>query len=321
MHLPDGFLDVKTALLSTAAAGAGVGIALRQVRNTLEARQMPLLGLSAAFAFAAQMINFPIAGGTSGHLVGGVLTAILLGPSAALLVITCVLMVQCFMFADGGLMALGANVFNMAVLNSCGGYFVFRVSKRLFRMEEKRSTVFAAAFAGWFGTVLGSISCAGQLALSKTVPWALAFPAMANVHMLIGIGEGLTTALIVMAMLRARPELVTAASETGRSARLGFLGYGLLISLGLALFVAPFACPWPDGLESVARLLGFEHQAASLISAPLGDYRFPFVQSATMATGIAGVIGTLLAFLSAYGLARVLVPALGASKKDAPSGN
>jgi len=187
-------------------------------------------------------------------------------------------------------------------------------------MEEKRSTVFAAAFAGWFGTVLASISCAGQLALSKTVPWALAFPAMANVHMLIGIGEGLATGLIVMAMLRTRPELLTVVSETGRPARLGFVGYGLLISFGLALFVAPFACPWPDGLESVARLFGFQHQAASLISAPLGDYRFPFVQSAAIATGIASLVGTLLAFISAYGLARVLVPAL-ASKKDAPSGN
>jgi cobalt/nickel transport system permease protein len=321
MHLPDGFLDLKTALVSTAAASAGVGIALRQVRTTLEPRQMPLLGLAAAFAFAAQMVNFPIAGGTSGHLVGGVLTAILLGPSAALLVITCVLIVQCLMFADGGLMSLGANVFNMAVLNSCGGYFVFRVAKRLFRMEEKRSTVFAAAFAGWFGTVLASISCAGQLALSKTVPWTLAFPAMTNVHMLIGIGEGLATGLIVMAMLRTRPEMLTAVSERGQRARLGFVGYGLLMSLGLALFVAPFACPRPDGLESVARLFGFQHQAASLISGPLGDYRFPFVQSATLATGIAGLIGTLLAFIAAYGLARILVPALSASKKDAPSGN
>src|SRR5215472_4804475 len=210
MHLPDGFLDAKTALLTTGAAGAGVGIALRQARATLAPRQMPMLGLAAAFVFAAQMLNFPVVGGTSGHLVGGVLTAILLGPSAAVLVITCVLIVQCLMFADGGLTALGANVFNMAIVSVCGGYFVFRLIRRLIpTAEEHRSTVCAAAFAGWVGTVLASVSCAGQLALSKTVPWSIAFPAMANVHMLIGIGEGLATGLITLAVLRARPQLVT----------------------------------------------------------------------------------------------------------------
>src|SRR5512135_1313520 len=123
MHLPDGYLDTKTALLSVGAATAGVGFAVRQVRSSLEPRQMPMLGLAAAFVFAGQMLNFPVAGGTSGHLVGGVLVAVLLGPSAAILVMTCVLMVQCLMFADGGLMTLGANVFNMAIVNVCGGYF------------------------------------------------------------------------------------------------------------------------------------------------------------------------------------------------------
>src|SRR5882724_9560879 len=173
MHLPDGFLDVKTALLSTGAAVTGVSIALRQVRIALEPRRMPMLGLGAAFVFAAQMLNVPIVGGTSGHLIGGVLAAILLGPSAAVLVMTCVLMVQCLMFADGGLMALGANVFNMGIINVCAGYFVFRLVKRILRMEQQRATVLAAAFAGWFGTVLASVVCAGELALSKTAPWSI----------------------------------------------------------------------------------------------------------------------------------------------------
>ena len=319
MHLPDGFLDTKTALLSTGAAAAGVGIALRQVRLSLPPRQMPMLGLAAAFVFAAQMLNFPVAGGTSGHLVGGVLTAILLGPSAAVLVLTCVLLVQCLMFADGGLTALGANVFNMAIVSVCGGYFAFRLAKRLIRMEEQRSTVFAAAFAGWFGTVLASVSCAGQLAFSKTAPWSITFPAMTNVHMVIGIGEGVATALVTLAVLRARPELVAGTQESVAASRLGFLGYGLLVSLGLVLFVAPFACPWPDGLESVARALGFEGRAAAPLPAPLADYRLPFIGSATTATAVAGLIGTLLAFVAAYALARTLVPAFSSPKKDAPS--
>jgi cobalt/nickel transport system permease protein len=321
MHLPDGYLDAKTALLSAGVAAAGVGIALRQVRSALEPRQMPMLGLAGAFVFAAQMLNFPVVGGTSGHLIGGVLTAILLGPSAAVLVITCVLIVQCLMFADGGLMALGANVFNMAIVSVCGGYLVFRMLKGLLRMEEKRATVFAAAFAGWCGTVLASVSCAGQLAMARTAPWSVAFPAMANVHLLIGLGEGLATGLVVMAVLRTRPDLVVGARERGAAAGLGFLGYGLLICLGLAIFVAPFASPWPDGLEAVARRLGFESRAVSAVPAPMADYRLPLVGSATVATAIAGLIGTLVAFLAAYLLARMLVPALGTPKKDAPSGS
>jgi cobalt/nickel transport system permease protein len=322
MHLPDGFLDAKTALLSTGAAGAGVALALRQVRTTLEPRQMPMMGLAAAFVFAAQMLNFPVAGGTSGHLLGGVLTAILLGPAAAVLVMTCVLMVQCLVFNDGGLLALGANVFNMAIVNTCGGYVVFRVLKRLARMEDTRATVFAAGFAGWFGTVLASMTCAGQLALSEQSPWSVAFPAMALIHMLIGVGEGLATALITMAVLRARPRLVAGAGADPGVHGPRLLGYGLLISLGLAVFVAPFACPWPDGLEAVAKRLGFAGQAAApLIKGPMSDYRLPFINSLSAATAVAGVIGAVLAFIGAYGLARLLAPGLDARKKDAPSPN
>src|SRR4030095_12669824 len=150
MHLPDPFLDAKTATLSVAAAGAGVALALRQVRASVQSRQMPLLGLAGAFVFAAQMLNFPVPGGSSGHLIGGVLTAILLGPSAAVLVLTCVLIVQCLMFADGGVLALGANVFNMGIVAVCGGYFVFRLIKRLLlHMDETRATELCAACDGW----------------------------------------------------------------------------------------------------------------------------------------------------------------------------
>jgi cobalt/nickel transport system permease protein len=318
MHLPDGFLDAKAALLCSATAATGVGLALRQVGTSLEPRQIPLLGLGAAFVFAAQMLNFPIAGGTSGHLIGGVLASILLGPSAAVVVITCVLIVQCLMFADGGLMALGANVFNMAIVSVCGGYGVFRLLQSLLRRDRQRATVFAAAFAGWFGTVLASVFCAGELAISQTVPWSIAFPAMANVHMIIGIGEGLATGLITLALLRARPELVAGYREQKLSLGSCSFGYAVLICVGLALFVAPFACPWPDALETLGQRLGLSSKAAY---APLADYRFPFIGSATVATAIAGAVGTVVAFLAAYGLARVAVPALRASKKDASAGN
>lgn len=318
MHLLDGILDTKTALLAAGAAAAGVGIALRQVRNTLEPRQMPMLGLAAAFVFAAQMLNFPIPGGTSGHVIGGVLTAVLLGPGAAVLVITCVLIVQCLMFADGGLLALGANVFNMGIVSVCGGYFVFRLAKRLIRSEETRATVFAAAFAGWLGTVLASISCAGQLAFSGKAQWSVAFPAMALVHMLIGIGEGLATGLITLAVLRTRPQLVAGVSSKGVGSKAGVIGFGLVLSAGLALFVAPFACPWPDGLEAFTKALGIPEQTTPVVPAPFRDYHFPLVHSEASATALAGLMGLVIAFVAAYVLARFLVPPLGTPKKDAP---
>lgn len=320
MHLPDGFLDARTALLSAGAAAAGVGLALRQVRATLEPRQTPMLGLAAAFVFAAQMLNFPVAGGTSGHLTGAVLTAVLLGPGAAVIVMTCVLIVQALMFSDGGLLALGANIFNMAIVAGCGGYFAFRGAKWMIRIEERQATVFAAIFAGWMGTVLASISCAGQLALSGTAPWNLAFPAMTNVHMIIGAGEGLATGLIVMTVLRTRPDLVSGAQDRVMLSRTAWLGYGLLLALGLAVFVAPFASPLPDGLEAVAGALGFEHRATPpAVVAPMPDYQVPWIGSVTTATAWAGLIGTVVAFTAAFGLAKVLMPALGRAKKDAPS--
>jgi cobalt/nickel transport system permease protein len=319
MHLPDGFLDTRAALLSSGVAVAGIGVAVRQVKISLEPRQVPMLGLAAAFVFAAQMLNFPVVGGTSGHLVGGVLTAVLLGPAAAIIVISCVLIVQCLMFSDGGLLALGANIFNMAIVSVCGGYFVFKVVKKVIRMEEQRATVFASAFAAWFGTVLASIACAGEIALSGTAPWELVFPAMTNVHMLIGVGEGLATGLIVLTVLKRRPGLVVGVRNSLPAERPGFLLLGMLVCVGLVMFVAPFACPWPDGLETVARLLGFEHRTeAGSTLAPLAGYHLPAIGSATAGTAIAGAAGTICAFIAAYLLARALVPVLGPAKKNAP---
>jgi cobalt/nickel transport system permease protein len=305
MHIPDGFLDAKTAAATAVLAAGGVGVALRQVRRQLPRRKAPLLGLAAAFVFAAQMLNFPVAGGTSGHLIGGVLTAVLLGPSAAVVVLASVLIVQCFLFADGGVTALGANIFNMALVGGVAGYAIYRVVFGWSR--DARTQVMAAAFAAWCSTVLAAICCAGELALSGTVAWRVAFPAMANVHMLIGFGEGLITALVIVAIARARPELL----QQDAPATFGpVVVFGLLISLGLALFVAPFACSWPDGLEKVAGALGFDHRAAAtpLVPSPIPDYALPGIQSAGGATAWAGAIGTVVVFALAWLLARALVP-------------
>lgn len=308
MHIPDGFLDAKTAAATSALSILGVGLALRMVRRELPPRKTPLLGLSAAFLFAAQMVNFPVAGGTSGHLIGGSLVAALLGPSAAIVVLTAVLIVQCFMFADGGVTALGANVFNMAILASVGGYLIYRAVSRC--LPGTRGQVTAIAFAGWCSVALASTSAAGQLACSGTVAWSIAFPAMTGTHLLIGIGEGLITALIFLVVLRARPDMISEASSDRPKRLREMLLYGSLATLGVAIFVAPFACSWPDGLEHVAAKLGFEHKAtAQVISTAIApDYHTPGIQWAAGATAIAGAVGSLIAFALALLLGYLAVP-------------
>jgi cobalt/nickel transport system permease protein len=312
MHIPDGFLDAKTAVATGVLAVTGLGIALRQARLNLPPRRVPLLGLAAAFVFAAQMINFPVAGGTSGHLIGAVLAAALLGPSASVIVISAVLIVQCLMFADGGITALGANVFNMGILGCAGGWAIYhlvhRVSKGLF------GCVLAAAFAGWCSTVLASIACAGELAASHTVAWSVALPSMVGIHILIGLGEGLITALVLVGIARVRPELILTETqtETATEPRRSYgpvMAYGIVIALGLALFASPFASRWPDGLDRTAEVLGFKEKAtAPILPVPIPEYEMPGIPWSPMATSIAGASGTIVVFFLAWLLARVLVP-------------
>jgi cobalt/nickel transport system permease protein len=310
MHIPDGFLDARTAVAAGALAAAGLALALRDVRRTVPANRVALIGLAGAFVFAAQMLNFPVAGGTSGHLIGAALAAVLLGPGAAVLVMSAVLILQCLMFADGGVTALGANIFNMAVVAPFVGYAVYLLVRRL-AGSSLRAQLLATGFASWCSTVAASIACAAELAMSGTVAWSVSLPAMAGIHMLIGIGEGAITTLVVAAVTRARPELVFQTSGgPGERGYRQFAAYGFLVALGLALFVAPFASGWPDGLERVARRLGFElHAAPHLLASPLPDYVVPGLSSRVISPAVAGAAGTMAAFGLAYVLARLLTPA------------
>jgi cobalt/nickel transport system permease protein len=324
MHIPDGFLDSKTAIATGFLAAAGLGIALRQTRAHLPQRRVPLLGLAAAFVFAAQMINFPVAGGTSGHLIGAVLAAVLLGPSAAVIVISAVLIVQCLMFADGGLSALGANIFNMGVLGAVGGWAIYRVVSRVFKGLFGR--VLGAAFAAWCSTVMAAVACAGELAVSHTARWAVVLPAMAGVHMLIGIGEGLITGLALTAIARVRPELLQPDNGSAPRRQYGaVIAYGTLIALGLALFVSPLASRWPDGLDKTAEALGFStRKVPPILPAPLPDYEVPGIHWSTLATSLAGAAGTVVVFFLAWLLARALVPRVrseDATGPPAPAGH
>jgi cobalt/nickel transport system permease protein len=267
------------------------------------------MGLTAAFVFAAQMINFPVLAGTSGHLIGAVLAAVLLGPAGGVLVMTSVLVVQALLFADGGLLALGANILNMAVAGSLGGYAVFAAVRRFF--PGQRGAFVAVAFSAWCSTLLASVLCAGELAWSGTAPWSAAFPAMANVHMLIGLGEGVITTLVYAGVTRVRPELLgNGEAGVGRWTR---VLYALALILAFGVFVAPFASPWPDGLERVAMKLGFDQRAlvSSASPAPLADYRYPGLSSAVAATAIAAAAGGIVVFLLSWLLARFLAPRRG----------
>lgn len=207
MHIPDGFLDTKTLISTAVVAGGAVSYGIKKANEKLGEKQVPLLGLTAAFIFAAQMLNFPVAGGTSGHFLGAVLAAILLGPWMACLVMTVVLAIQCLGFADGGLTALGANVFNMGVVGGIVCYYIFLAIRRILP-KTKSSYLSAVAIVSWFSLVVSSSFCAVELAVSGTSPLTVALPAMAGVHMLIGIGEAIITVGVVSLVLASRPDLV-----------------------------------------------------------------------------------------------------------------
>lgn len=298
MHVPDGFLDVKTLAATGALSASGVSIALRRLSRGLPRRRVPLMGLAAAFLFAAQMLNFPVAAGTSGHLVGAVLASVLLGPSAAVVVLTAVLLVQALLFADGGLLALGANVLNMALVAVLGGYAAFRGLERL--LPGERGFLAATAFASWCSILLASVACAAELAVSGVAPWRLVLPAMAGVHAVIGLGEALIAALVVAAILRTRPELVAerklrSARHASANARVP-VAVALLAILGLVLTGVPLASTRPDGLERVADALGFAARAKAPVAA----------------TWAAASVGVLVVFLLSYALAVALARKPGA---------
>jgi cobalt/nickel transport system permease protein len=207
MHIPDGFLNIATVATTYVVSAGGVGNAVRVASKKLGEKQVPLMGILAAFIFAAQMLNFPVAGGTSGHLIGAALAAILLGPWAGVLIMSCVLIAQCLIFQDGGLLALGANIFNMGIVASFSGYYIYRLFTSLMG-NSRRGTLVGGFAAAWGSVFLASIFCAIELAVSGASPIGVVLPAMAGVHALIGIGEGLITGAVLSLVLATRADLL-----------------------------------------------------------------------------------------------------------------
>ncbi|MFO7323854.1 MAG: energy-coupling factor ABC transporter permease [Chloroflexota bacterium] len=299
LHIPDGFLSVPVAAFGWLLLVAALAAALRQTRAQLGERQVPMMGVIAAFVFAAQMINFPVAGGTSGHLVGGALVAILLGPWAAVLVMTSVIAVQALLFQDGGLLALGFNAVNMGVLSALVGYTVFRQLSRL--AGEDRGYLLRAGIAAWVSVEVAAAATALQLAVSGTSPLTLALPAMLGIHAAIGLGEALITAGALAFIRQTRPDLLQSHTAAARGS--GWVAAGLVIALAVAL-VSPLASSDPDGLERVAIDQGFEELAQEPGYELLPDYTIPFVEHEALTTILAGVLGVLAVAAVTYGLAR-----------------
>jgi cobalt/nickel transport system permease protein len=214
VHIPDGFINAPTSLAAGAVAAGGVGVSLRRAAETLQEKQAPLAGLVAAYIFAVQMLNFPVAAGTSGHLLGGALAAILVGPWAGALCVSVVLLVQGLLFADGGLSALGLNIVNMALVTAWGGYAVFLLLRRALPATKTSVTVSAGVAAG-ISVVLASLAFVVEYAIGGNggASVGTVFAAMVGVHTLIGIGEGIITALTVGVVLGVRPDLVYGAAD------------------------------------------------------------------------------------------------------------
>jgi cobalt/nickel transport system permease protein len=302
LHIPDGFLSTAVSLVGWALAVAAIAFALRQTRGQLGNKQIPLMGVLAAFIFAAQAVNFPVAGGTSGHLLGGALAAIILGPWAAVLVMTAVIGVQALLFQDGGLLVLGFNIVNMGVLTAFMGHFVYQLLKRLLG-EGRSSLLLAGALGAWASVMVGALATAVELAASGTSPLGVALPAMTGVHALIGIGEALITIGALAFIYAARRDLL----DLGERAPAQATANWVIAGLGIALVVAVFslaASPEPDGLERVAEDSGFLSRALDPVYQLLPDYTIPFVGNELVSGVLAVVLGTLVVFGLTWAVAR-----------------
>ena len=296
LHLPDGFLSIITSVICWAITVSSIGIAISRTNKSLGEKQVPLMGVMAAFIFAAQMINFPVAGGTSGHLLGGALAAIVLGPWAGMLVMTAVIAVQALLIQDGGLLVMGANILNMGLLTAAVGYGLYRSVLR----KSQGARLAIAGVAAWLSVMTGALATALQLWLSGTAPLEIVVPAMLAVHALIGLGEALITVAALGFIFRTRPDLLDEESASAQGSR-GWVVAGAVITL-LVLLLSPFASSDPDGLERVAGDLGFLQSGRSAPYQILSDYTLPFLGATPLSTILAGaaglvVVGLIIALL------------------------
>ncbi len=300
MHIPDGFLSLITSIVCWIITASILALAISRTNKSLGEKQVPLMGVMAAFIFAAQMINFPVAGGTSGHLLGGALAAITLGPWAGMLVMTAVIAVQGLLFQDGGLVVMGANILNMGLLTAAVGYGLYRSVQ-----GKSRTTQLAAAgVAAWLSVMTGALATSLQLWLSGTAQLGIVIPTMLGVHALIGLGEAAITVAALGFIFRTRPDLLDEKSASAQGGA-GWVLTGILLTLAVVL-LSPFASADPDGLERVAIDMGFINNGQSAPYQIIPDYTIPFLGETAVSTIAAGAMGVLVVLAVAFLVGRSL---------------
>lgn len=302
-HIPDGFLSAPVAAGTLAAAAAVTAYAARKARGELDERHAPTLGLATAAIFAAQAINFPVAAGTSGHLMGGVMAAVVFGPWAGFLVMVAVVLAQAILFADGGITALGANILNIAGVGALGGYGVYRGTLAALGFGPRRRAV-AVVCAGLVAAVATGVAAGAEIGASGVAPFGLAVGAMAAVHLPIGVVEGTATAAALAVLSQRRPDLLRREPQArdrspARAAVLATLGALAVLAGGLSIV----ASASPDGLERVAVDLGFAKLATSWREAPFEGYGAWLPGG--LGNALAIILGVLLVFAGVVALARV----------------
>ncbi len=291
MHIPDGFLSVLVSVVMWIASVIVIAVAIRQLNGSLSEKDIPLMGVMAAAIFAGQMLNFTVVGGTSGHLLGAALATILLGPWAAVIVMTTVVGTQALIFQDGGLLALGTNIFNMAIIGVFVSYGVDQILRRWLG-EDLKGVMIRGFAAAWGSIFIASLAVALELAISGTSPANIAVPTMAGIHALIGIGEGLITLGALSFIFAARRDLLK-TGNAGTKSQKGLLFGGLGIAVLLAI-LSPLASAYPDGLEWVAEQKGFLEAAQDPAYSIIPDYVFPGISNEAIATIVAGIVGVLV---------------------------
>jgi cobalt/nickel transport system permease protein len=286
MHIPDGFLSLSVSAICWLITLVLVAYALRVTRTNLDERLIPLAGIMGAFIFAAQMINFPVAGGTSGHFIGATLAFIILGPWLGLLTMAAVIALQALLFQDGGLVVMGANILIMGVVPGFIGYSIYR----LIQGRRARIETAGTAIAAWLSIMAAALVATLLLAFSGTTSLAVAMPAMLGVHALIGIGEALITVAALAFLRRTRPTAVKADNGGAQGSWLVLA----LIAVLVVLLLAPFASGHPDGLEWVAEMTGFAESAQDAPYSLLPDYTLPFAGETPISTILAGLVGAIV---------------------------
>lgn len=292
MHVPDGFINAQVSVATGVISLGTLWAYVRNAKNLVADKLIALTGMMSALIFVLQMINFPIAAGTSGHLLGGALAVIVLGPSLGIICISIVVVIQSLLFADGGLSALGVNVLNMAIITSLTGWLTITFWKKLFG-DSQFTLISGSVIAGLLSVVFSSIAFVMEYAIGGTVsvPLGSVLIAMISTHLFIGLGEGIITALIISLLLRVRSDLVYANTKKDKSNNLS-TSYGIFIVLILSLtLLTPYASSSPDGLESVASNFGFEETDGVVLL--LEDYGISSVNNNFVSTILSALLGVL----------------------------